>query len=145
LTSAIAAETTRAQTAEAANAAATASEALRATAAEATLTSAIAAEVTRAQAAESAEATARAAADTAIRHDYNATIFTFEAQSAATTHTIVHNLNASFVEIAVKVQRADGLYYNDIVSVQEFDSNTVKVYLSTALKVKAVVRNAVTL
>jgi len=40
------------------------------------------------------------------------------------------------------VQRADGLYYNDIVSVQEVDSNTVKVYLTTALKVKVIARSA---
>ena len=105
----------------------------------------MAAEVTRAQAAEAAEATRAEAAEAAIRSDYNATIFTFEAVSAATTHTISHNLNTSFAEISVKVQRADGLYYNDIVSVQEVDANTVRVYLSTALKVKAIVRNAVTL
>jgi len=121
------------------------SEATRAQAAEAGLASDIAAETSARQAAVTAEASARAAADTAIRSNYNATIFTFTAQAAATSHTIVHNLNSGFVDIAVKVQRADGLYYNDIVSVQEFDANTVKVYLSTAMVIKAIVRSAATL
>jgi hypothetical protein len=122
-----------------------AAEVTRAQAAEADLAGDIADEATARAAAVSAEASARAAADTAIRNNYNATIFTFTAQAAATSHTIVHNLNSGFVDIAVKVQRADGLYYNDIVSVQEFDSNTVKVYLSTAMVIKAIVRSAATL
>lgn len=43
------------------------------------------------------------------------------------------------------VERADGSYRNDIVSVEEVDTNTVKVYLSQALKVKVIARAAVTL
>ncbi|NBS94081.1 MAG: hypothetical protein EBT27_10225 [Betaproteobacteria bacterium] len=102
-------------------------------------------EVSRAQAAEAQEASDRADADAAIRSDYNDTVFTFEAGASATVHTIVHNLNSSFVDVGVQVQRANGKYYNDIVSVEEQDSNTVKVYLSTALKIKAICRSAAAL
>jgi hypothetical protein len=44
--------------------------------------------------------------------------------------------------VGVQVERANGKYYNDIVSVEEQDNNTVKVYLSTALKVKVICRSA---
>jgi len=49
------------------------------------------------------------------------------------------------VDVGVQVERANGKYYNDIVSVEEQDSNTVKVYLSTALKIKAICRSAASL
>jgi hypothetical protein len=57
-------------------------------------------------------------------------------------HTITHNLNNGYVDVGVQVERANGKYYNDIVSVEEQDNNTVKVYLSTALKVKVICRSA---
>ena len=81
----------------------------------------------------------------AVRDGYNATIFTYQSPTGATVHTIAHNLNASFVDVGVQVERADGKYYNDIVSVEEVDSKTVKVYLSTAQKVKVICRSAVAL
>lgn len=138
-------EVSRATAAENAIAAGLSAEVSRATAAENAIAADLAAEVTRATAAETAEASARAAADTAIRGDYNATVFTFQAGAAATVHTISHGLNNSFVDVGVQVERANGKYYNDIVSVEEVDSNTVKVYLSTALKVKVICRSAASL
>lgn len=138
-------EVTRATAAENAIAADLATEVTRATAAENAIAADLADEITRATAAESAEASARAAADTAIRDDYNATVFTFQAGAAATVHTINHGLNSSFVDVGVLVERSNGKYYNDIVSVEEVDSNSVKVYLSTALKVKVICRSAASL
>jgi hypothetical protein len=138
-------EVARATAAENAIAADLSSEVTRATAAENAIAADLADEITRATAAESAEASARAAADTAIRSDYNATVFTFQAGAAATVHTIDHDLNSSFVDVGVQVERANGKYYNDIVSVEEVDSNSVKVYLSTALKVKVICRSAAAL
>ena len=118
------------------------SEISRAQAAEVALGGRVDTEISDRQAAVTAEASARAAADTAIRSDYNATVFTFQAGSAATVHTITHNLNNGYVDVGVQVERANGKYYNDIVSVEEQDNNTVKVYLSTALKVKVICRSA---
>lgn len=68
-----------------------------------------------------------------------------QASAGATVHTIAHNLNNGFVDVGVQVERSNGKYYNDIVSVEEQDNNTVKVYLSTALKVKVICRSAAAL
>lgn len=79
------------------------------------------------------------AGELAVRTDFNALRFTFQSQAAATVHTIAHNLNAAFVDFTVLVQRPDGKYRNDVVSTEEVDSNTLKVYLSTAQHIKAAV------
>jgi hypothetical protein len=83
-----------------------------------------------------AEVAARTAADTAIRSDYNARRFTFSSASAATQHTVTHNLNSQFVDFTVWVQRADGSWRNDIVSVKATDANSMDVYLSSAANVR---------
>jgi hypothetical protein len=163
LTSDLAAEVARAQAAElvltndlaseaAARIAAVSAEQTRAQAAEATLTSDLASEVSRAQAAElvltndlATEVAARTAADSAIRSDYNATMFTFQSGAAANTHIVAHGLNASFVDFTVLVERANGTYRNDVVSVEEVDTNTLKVYLSSAQNIKMSVRSMVAL
>lgn len=84
-----------------------------------------------------------------VRNDYNATIFTFDSKTAnggvaATTYTIDHNLANAFTDVSVFVERSagSGVYFNDIVSVEQVSANQVKVYLSTALHVKVVVRSA---
>lgn len=92
-----------------------------------------------------AEVSARTSAITSVRSDYNAKRFTYESATAATTHTISHNLNASFVDFNVLVQRPNGLYRNDVVSVEEFDSNTLKVYLASAQKIKMAVTSMASL
>lgn len=114
-------------------------EVARATAAEGVLTTNLAAEVARAEAAEAAEAAARTAADAQIRSDYNAKRYTFQSTVAATTHIVAHNLNAPFVDFTVLVQRPDGKYRNDVVSVEEVDANTLKVYLASAQHIKIAV------
>ena len=108
----------------------------------------MASEVSRATAAEGvlqsnidAEAAARIAADSSIRSDYNAKNFTMQSAVAATTHVVAHNLAADFVSFTVLVEREDGSYRNDIVSVEEFDSDTLKVYLSSAAKIKIAVHS----
>jgi len=82
---------------------------------------------------------------TDVRTDFNALRFTFQSSSAATTHTIAHNLASAFVDFSVMVERADGSYYNDVVSVKETDNNTLTVYLAAAAKIKAVVTSLATL
>ena len=138
-------EVARATAAENAIAANLSSEVTRATAAENAIASDLSDEVARAQAAEQDLADEIASLNTGVRDDYNATVFTFQASAAATVHTINHGLNNSFVDVGVQVERANGKYYNDIVSVEEVDSNSVKVYLSTALKVKVICRSAAAL
>lgn len=149
-------------------------EAARASAAETTITNRVAAEETRAAAAESAlqnavdaeiaarqqavadeaaaraaavaaEENARIAAVAAVRSDYNAKRVTFQSGAAATTHIIQHNMNADFVNFTVLVQRPDGKYRNDVVSVEEVDNNTLKVYLSAAAHIKAAVESMASL
>jgi hypothetical protein len=88
-----------------------------------------------------AEATARAVADTAIRSDYNATNFTFQSGVAATTHVVTHNLDADFVSFTVMIERDDGTYRNDIVSVAETSRNILTVYLSESSKIKMAVHS----
>lgn len=158
LTSDLSAEVSRATAAEGVLTTNLSAEVSRAQAAEAQLTSDLAAEVARAQAAESAEATARAAADAAetaraqaaeaaeaaraaaaeaqIRTDYNARRYTYASAAAATTHTVSHGLGSQFVDFTVMVERANGSYRNDVVSVEEVDANTLKVYLAVASNVK---------
>ncbi len=80
-----------------------------------------------------------------VRTDYNSRLFTFESSSPATTHTVTHNLNANFVNFSVYVKRANGKYRNDVVSVEEFDTNTLKVYLSKASDIKMSVVSMVAL
>jgi hypothetical protein len=83
-----------------------------------------------------AEVAARTAADTAIRNDYNARRFTFSSTSAALEHTVTHNLNSQWVDFTIWVQRADGSWRNDIVSVKATDANSMTVYLSSAANVR---------
>lgn len=91
-------------------------------------------EITRAQSAEAS-----------IRSDYNAKRFTFASASGATEHTIAHNLGSQFVDISVWVQRPDGKFRNDVVSVEEVDTNTLKVYLAVSSQVKVTVTSMATL
>ena len=138
-------EVSRATAAENSISSSLSSEISRATAAENAIAADLSDEVTRALAAEADLLSRINSSGAGVRDDYNATIFTFQANAAATVHTIAHNLNNSFVDVGVQVERANGKYYNDIVSVEEVDSNTVKVYLSTALKVKVICRSAASL
>ena len=94
------------------------------------------AEASARAAADSAEASARAAADTQIRSDFNALRFTYESTTAATTHTVTHNLNSSFVDFTVMVQRDDMSWRNDVVSVEHYSDNVLKVYLSVAKNIR---------
>jgi len=112
----------------------------------------VGAEKTRAQAQEAtlqsnidAEQLARTNGDAAIRSDYNARRYTEQTATAATVHTIAHNLNSAFVNFTVLVERADGKYRNDVVSVEEVDNNTLKVYLSVATRIKMSVESMVAL
>jgi hypothetical protein len=165
---AITAETTRATAAEGINSAAIISEATARTAADTaldgrvttvegqvsgkigdltTLTtdtkSSLVAAINEVDANVGAEATARAAADAAIRTDYNARNFTFQSAAAATTHVVTHNLDSAFVSFTIMIEREDGTYRNDIVSVAETSSNVLTVYLSESSKIKLSVHSMV--
>ena len=87
------------------------------------------------------EAQKRAIDIAAVRESYDATNYTFQSGVAATTHTITHNLNADFVTFTVLVERPDGSYRNDIVSVEETNSNTLTIFLTVASKVKVAVHS----
>ena len=105
-------------------------------AAELGLSNRINTEVSDRQAAITDEALARTNADTAIRAAINASKYFHQTATTAVEHTIVHNLGSLQTSFVVLVERADGKYRNDIVSVEEVDSNTLKVYLSEARKIK---------
>ena len=83
-----------------------------------------------------AEESRATAAEAAIRTDYDALIYTFESVTAASTHIINHNLGATFVTFTVLVERDDGSFRNDIVSVEETSTNRLTVYLTEARNIK---------
>jgi len=105
-------------------------------AAELGLSNRINTEVSDRQAAITDEALSRTDADTAIRTAINASKYFHQTATTAVEHTIVHGLDSLQTSFVVLVERADGKYRNDIVSVEEVDSNTLKVYLSEARKIK---------
>ena len=80
-----------------------------------------------------------------VRDDYNATIWTYQSNAAATSHALNHNLNNAFVDFGVMIQRGDGSWYNDIASIQLNNNNSATLYLSTALNVRVIARSAVTI
>ena len=55
---------------------------------------------------------------------------TYKSTTPALEHTFNHGLNAEFINFTVLVKRDNGLYRNDYVSVEEVDANTIKVYIS---------------
>ena len=117
-------------------------ETTRATAAETTLTSAVTlinnTDTTSGSFAYAVktEKTRAEAAEAQIRTDINAGNVTFQSGATATTHTFSHNLNSDFITFSVMVLRDDGKYRNDIVSVEAYDANTLKVYLTEARHVR---------
>jgi hypothetical protein len=156
-------EVTRASNAEATLQANILVEKTRALAAESTLNSAILAETSRAQSVEGSLSSLQTSAQSSIvaaineivglvgngtadvRLDYNNTIFTYQSATPATTHTITHNLASNFVDFGVMIKRADGSYYNDIVSVKVISNNEAEVYLATAQDIRVICRSAVTI
>ena len=80
-----------------------------------------------------------------VRTDYNATIWTYQSNAAATSHTLTHNLGNNFVDFGVMIQRANGTWYNDIASIEVVSNNSAILYLSTALNVRVIARSAATI
>ena len=161
-------EITRATAAESTLTANLLVEKTRATAAETTLQANIDAEKTRATGVEgnlaSLTTTAKsnlvasineivssfAGGTEALRDDYDATVFIYDSTdtnqnpgaAAQTSYVVAHGLNHNFVDVGVWIKRADGSYYNDIVSVKTDTASQVTVYLSTAQHIKVVCRSA---
>ena len=92
------------------------------------------------QAAIDAEANARSTADSALKTAINAKQYTFVSGSAALSHTITHGLDAQHVLFSIMVEGADGKYRNDIVPVEEIDTNSFKIDLAEARRVKVSVQ-----
>jgi hypothetical protein len=139
-------EVTRATAAEGVLTTAVATEKTRAEAAEATLTTNLAAEVTRATAAETAldgrvtqEVSDRTAADAALVTQLNSKQFKFESATAELTHVVTHNLGSTDLLITTQVQRPDGSWKNDVVSVEFTSSNAITVEMSAARKIRVAI------
>jgi hypothetical protein len=77
----------------------------------------------------------------AILSSYAAYRYTYESTTAVATHTIAHNLQAKFLSVTVMVERADGSWRNDVVSVEHVNDTTLKVYLSAAANIRITVVN----
>ena len=85
---------------------------------------------------------ASAAGDQAIKDAINATRFTFQSSSAATSFTVAHNLGSEFVDVMVWVlDTTDGKYYNDDTVVSIVDANNVQVDLTAAADIRVTVVN----
>lgn len=70
-------------------------------------------------------------------------IYIFEATTASETYTITHNLNTFLIEVMMQVyDSANNVQKNDVVSITQNDPNTIKVSLSTAKLIKAIIRKA---
>ena len=148
-----------------ANASAIAAETSRATAAEADLAGDISDEVTRATAAEGAintkigdltslttdsktsivsainEVAAAAGEGTgALKSAINAQRYRSTAATAALSHTFTHNLNSAYIQVQVWVKDDAGIFRNDIVAVEETNSNTVTVSLTESRIVKVAIQ-----
>jgi len=68
-------------------------------------------------------------------------VFTYQADTAATSHTITHNLNSDFVECQVWVLDPDtGKYQGDLVSITVEDKNSITLDLTVARIVRAIFR-----
>ena len=78
----------------------------------------------------------RISSDSSIRTDVNDLRFTYQSTATATTHTVSHNLNTNFLIIQCMVLGDDGLYANDVVPIEETDSNTLTVYLTESRHVR---------
>lgn len=76
----------------------------------------------------------------ALKAEINAQRFTFQAQAAALTHVVEHNLNTGFPSVDTRVRGDDGVYRNDIVAFEETDANTITVYLTEARIIKVSVQ-----
>ena len=81
-----------------------------------------------------------AKADADLRSDINAGQYWEQTATAELEHTIAHGLGSTQTSFTVLVERATGGYRNDIVSVEEINSNTLKVYLSEAKRIKIFVQ-----
>jgi hypothetical protein len=114
-------------------------EAARAIARENSIETAYEAEVVRLEGAITNNSNAGTTADALLRANINAQRHTYLAPVAATTHTIVHNLGSAFVDFTVLVEGADLVYRNDIVLVEETDTNTLTVKMTEARKIKVAV------
>ena len=87
-----------------------------------------------------------------VRNDYNATIYTFDSKlvgggTPATTYNITHALANAFTDVSVFVERVggSGVYFNDVVSVEQVSNNQLTVYLTSAQHIKVIVRSAATI
>lgn len=101
----------------------------------------VSAEVSARGAAITAEAAARATAGLAIRSDFNSKRKSFTSGSAVLEHTFAHNFSSDEIGVTLWVKRDDGKYYNDTAAVQQVDSNTLKVYFTSARNIKLLVED----
>ena len=104
------------------------------------------AEVTRATAAETAlggritqEVSDRQAADAALVTQLNSKQFKFESATAELIHVVTHNLGSTDLLITTQVQRPDGSWKNDVVSVEFTSSNAITVEMSAARKIRVAI------
>lgn len=113
-----------------ANATAIAAEKTRAEQAEADLSTAIGQAAT-----DAAQATSN------LKGGINGQRATYQSDAAGLNHSFAHGLNSGFVSVQVWVEGSDGVYRNDIVALEETDVNTVTVGLTEAANVKVAVQS----
>lgn len=144
---ALSSEISRATTAESdlqgqidANATAISTETSRATAAEGTISANLASEVTRLEGEITASSDSSANLVTSLKNTLNANQFTYKSTTAASVHTIPHNLGSEFVDYKVLVQGDDLVYRGDITLEEEVDNNTLRVTMTEARNIKVAIQ-----
>lgn len=76
----------------------------------------------------------------ALRGAINAQRYTFASGAPALVHVVSHMLNTGFAAVQTWVKGDDNVYRNDIVAVEETDSNTITVTLTESRNIKVTVQ-----
>lgn len=77
-----------------------------------------------------------------LKTNINAKVYKVETTTAATSHTVTHNLGASFVEVCVFVKDDDNYWKHDLVGITLSSDNALVVDLTEARNIRVIVRSA---
>jgi len=77
----------------------------------------------------------------ALKTEINARRYNFTSASASLVHVVTHGLNTAYYDYTTMTKGDDGVFRNDIMSVEETDSNTLTVTYTEARILKITVED----